>query len=421
MSVTDLNVGAVLESDGGATSSPVMITETTTIDTCRIAETTTAGRLLLRIIDVGEGTSGDYPAETLRQAATDRVFPAGTHCYIDHAATLRRGPGGERSVTDLAAVLAEDARWDHASQSLVAEATILPHTVLSDPATMRAIMPHIGMSISASAILEAPAAGHTKPLVRRLVTAESVDFVVHAGRGGKILGLLESAHPVTEAPSDDRRDQLRRAARDTYSDPATDTWVGVADFDDAARIVWLHIDDTLWQQTYDVAADDRSVTLTGPRTEVRAVTTYVPASSVGVTETDNLEGKHMSDITQAELDTKQAQLDAATARAETAEAALAEAATKQKITDNRVETARRVDAATEKEHPAIAARVQTVMAATVGESLPTDLDAQISSAVEAEKAYAARLTESQLTGFGPSTTTSVQPPARTRNAFGRQI
>ena len=82
------------------------------------------GRFLLKLIDVGVGSSGVYSEDTLRLAEADQVFRAGLHCYIDHAAALRRGPGGERSVRDLAAVLAEDAHYDPASKALVAEADI---------------------------------------------------------------------------------------------------------------------------------------------------------------------------------------------------------------------------------------------------------------------------------------------------------
>ena len=90
---------------------PVMLTESSPHGS-RLTEAPTAGRFLLKIIDVGEGSSGYYSPETLQLAAADRVFPAGTHCYVDHAAAIRRGPNGERSIRDLAAVLTEDARYD---------------------------------------------------------------------------------------------------------------------------------------------------------------------------------------------------------------------------------------------------------------------------------------------------------------------
>ena len=39
----------------------------------------TSGRFRIRIIDEGEGSSGYYPATAVEAAATDRIFPAGTH------------------------------------------------------------------------------------------------------------------------------------------------------------------------------------------------------------------------------------------------------------------------------------------------------------------------------------------------------
>ncbi len=174
-------------------------------------------RLLLRLIDVGEGTSGDYPAGTLIDAAKRRVFPAGTHCYIDHAAAARRGPNGERSIMDLAAVLAEDARWDAASQSLIAEAIILP----AWRSTLAGAGPHIGVSISASASVTPAATRGGRPTVAKLVTAESVDFVTRPGRGGKILAVVESVTPAPPPPPP-APDRTRNAfGRDMTAAPPT--------------------------------------------------------------------------------------------------------------------------------------------------------------------------------------------------------
>lgn len=124
---------------------------------------TKPGRFLLKLIDEGVGSSGYYPARTLKQAAADRVFAKDLHCYIDHAAALRRGPGGERSVRDLAAVLSEDARYDDTLKGLVAEAEVFG----ADAERLRSLAPHIGMSISAAAIMGPPVPGQTRPTVER--------------------------------------------------------------------------------------------------------------------------------------------------------------------------------------------------------------------------------------------------------------
>lgn len=154
------------------------------------------GRLLVRLISVGWGSSGYYSAEALKQAAQDRVWPAGTHMYIDHPTVSEGVERPERTVRDLAAVLTEDARWDEATQSLVAEARVFSQWrhVLADLAEA------IGLSIRGSAEGEVGTVdGRAGFVIRRLSGGLSVDFVTHAGRGGKVLQVLESARSVAEA------------------------------------------------------------------------------------------------------------------------------------------------------------------------------------------------------------------------------
>lgn len=155
------------------------------------------GRMLLRLIDVGEGSSGYYPPDALRAAAAGRVFPQGTHCYIDHAAAIRRGPSGERSIRDLAGVLESDARWDEQLQALVSEVRLLAPFA----ERLRDLAPHIGISISATARVRPALSPGAKPTITAITSAESVDFVVKAGRGGSVLAILESApaKPVAES------------------------------------------------------------------------------------------------------------------------------------------------------------------------------------------------------------------------------
>lgn len=155
------------------------------------------GRFLIQLINPGWGSSGFYSTETLKEAATSKVFPAGTHMYIDHPTESEEYERPERSLRDLAAVLSEDARWDDALQALVGEATVFGsyRGVLGEMKT------NIGVSIRASAeITENGTApdGARGRIIDRLVEAISTDFVTKAGRGGKILEVLESAR-VAEA------------------------------------------------------------------------------------------------------------------------------------------------------------------------------------------------------------------------------
>ena len=372
------------------------------------------GRFLVRILDEGEGSSAVYPAAALEAAASARVFPAGTHMYLDHAPDSRRGVHGERSIRDLASVLTSDAVYDPTSRALVGEA----QAIAGWEATLENLAPHVGLSISGLAEVEPPAEQGGKPIVTQLLAAESVDWVVKAGRGGAVLAILESA-PASEAATDDRRDQLQRAVRATYPTASDDSWVGVRDFDDSARTVWFHADNTLWQQPYEVAADDLSVTLTGTRLEVRAVTQFVPVSSTaGVTEGNTTtKEESMPEISQAELDALHNQLAAANERAEAAEAKIAEAAA---ATIKATNTAR-ITEATKDLPEQMATRIASLFAGRADEVTEADLAA----AVDAEKSYALSLTESgRLTGFG-ATTTDTAPVVESRgtytNAFGRTI
>lgn len=376
------------------------------------------GKMLVKIIDAGVGTSAEYTTEALQQAATSRVFPAGTHMYLDHADGMRRTPSGGRSIRDLASVTTTDAWYDETERALVAEA----QAVSGYADTLESIADHVGLSISATAEVDPPTRTGGKPVVRQFLAVESIDWVVKAGRGGKVLAILESA--TTEAAASDRREQLDLAIRDMYADRARDIWAGVRDFDDAARIAWFYAADGTYQQSYTVADDDLSVTLTGDRTEVRAVTTYVPVSSVGVTATQ--EEKHMPEISQAELDRLTAldtQLAEATQRAETAEAKLAEAEKASKVDANRKTAAEKVAEAAKDLPASMVQRITATIEAAVTDELPADLDAQISRAVEAEKSYAATLSESaKLVGFGQTVESAATPKTtRTTNAFGRKI
>ena len=373
------------------------------------------GRFLIALIDAGEGSTGYYSPEVLEQAARDRIFPAGTHMYIDHAAAIRRGINGERSVRDLAAVLTEDARYDPTLQALVAE--ILTFSGYTQMLTE--MKDAIGTSISAWAETGKPREGSKVPTVVRLTASESVDFVVAAGRGGRILSVLESA--ASETRASERFDQIEQAVRDAWADPASDIWAGLTDYDDTAHLAWFWVGDNLLQQSYENSDDGTTVYLIGDAIRVRRVTNYVPVDPVGATETAK-EGS-MPEITQERLDalieaekragTLEAEHAALTKRAEEAEAALAEAENAKLATANE----QRVAAAIEGLPEQMAVRVRAQFTNRTDEVQ----EAELADAVAVEKAYLASITESRLTGFGSTNAAEGIHSQRTRNAFGRQI
>lgn len=156
------------------------------------------GRFLLRLISPGWGASGYYSPEVLEAAADAGVFKAGMHCYIDHPHADGSGQdhNGNRSVRDLASVLAENARWDGESQALVAETTVFgPFRE-----ALGQMRDAIGMSIRAMAETSfGEAEGRRGTIVDELVEGISADYVTSAGRGGAIVQVLESARPVEES------------------------------------------------------------------------------------------------------------------------------------------------------------------------------------------------------------------------------
>lgn len=178
---------------------PILLQESATSTT--LAETRPAlvaeaagegGRFRVQLIDSGWGSSGFYSPEVLAEAARQRVFAEGTQMFADHP----RGDGsgldahGNRSVQDLWAVLASDASVDESTGALVAEAQVFaPYRgLVADMASS------IGLSIRATGTYEVgEAEGRSGHLITSLDEGLSVDFVVAAGRGGRILELVESA------------------------------------------------------------------------------------------------------------------------------------------------------------------------------------------------------------------------------------
>lgn len=217
------------------------------------------GRMLVRIITPGVGSSGVYPPEVLEAAAEQRVFPKGTQMFANHPSATEEADRPERSIRDLAGVLDQDAHWD--GTGLVAEVrTFEPWAT-----TLAQMHDDIGVSIRASArVEESDAQG--RPIIAELVEGISVDFVTRAGRGGKVLQVLESA--AREAfpgglTADDLASRIDQALpADAWAHDHTDTWVVYRDPNGPG----------LLQQEY--AADQQGrITLTGtPRRVARRVT-----------------------------------------------------------------------------------------------------------------------------------------------------
>lgn len=133
------------------------------------------------------GSMAFYPAEVLATQGP-KVFKKGTPIFLDHQTPEERELRPWGSVSNFAGELAEDAYYD--GDGLYAEIEVFENHA----PMIKAIGSKIGMSIRALTKTEkGERDGRIVPVVKELVRARSVDFVVKAGAGGKLVQVLESA------------------------------------------------------------------------------------------------------------------------------------------------------------------------------------------------------------------------------------
>jgi len=151
-----------------------------------LTEAASGGNIPIKIIQPGWGSSGYYSAEVLKRDGP-RAFRAGLHMYVDHPTPQEEASRPERSLKDLAAVLASDAQWmenGKAGPGLYATAK-----VFGDHATSIAERgKSIGVSIRALGQARAgEAEGRKGAIIEAITTGKSVDFVTLPGAGGAVL------------------------------------------------------------------------------------------------------------------------------------------------------------------------------------------------------------------------------------------
>jgi hypothetical protein len=426
---------------------PELLQETSTISEAAAASAKSSGRMPVQFISPGWGSSGYYSPEVLEAAVTDRVIPAGTHMYADHPTDLEHNDRPERSIKDLMAVTVEDARLS-ADGALVGEVQVVPQW----RELLETVRDAIGVSIRGSAtdIVEGEAEGRRGGIIEGLVAPVlSVDFVTRAGRGGKILPLLESArvnqraigHGIAEATVNDTREALQTLLRDTYG--ADKTYVWVRDFDEST--VWFEIeadsDAGVFGQSY-TSSDSDGVALTGDRTEVRVSTTYVPVSPAGQSTTESEEDT-MPNIEESELARLREDAGRVTAleeRATTAESERDQARTERdqlRAREAAVIHARARVTEANATLPAatvdriVAASTATIALTEAGQLDTAALDTAVDTARTAEETYLAGLAEAagigSVSGFGGApagekpTVTESDIDTAVAGAFGHQI
>ena len=258
------------------------------------APTETPGRLRVEIVSAGWGSSGFYSAKVLDNAVAEKVWPAGTHVYLDHPTETEDYARPARTVKDLVGKLAEDARKDEAGR-IVADVDVFgPFRPL---VTDNAFVEAVGMSIRAyadSTIGEAE--GRKGQIITRLIPDKlnSVDIVTHAGRGGRILAVLESLAPASESTVNDQREAIKTALDAAYG--GEKSYVGIRDFDPDEGVVWFWYENPAgsgtYQDTYEADAAG-AVTLSGSPVEVRAKTVFVPVAQATTEATEDVAPTHV--------------------------------------------------------------------------------------------------------------------------------
>jgi hypothetical protein len=222
---------------------PELLQETAVITEAAAAAAAESGRMRIQFISPGWGSSGYYSPQVLEQAVTDRVIPAGTHMYADHPTETEDLERPVRSIKDLMAVTVEDAllrRRRPGRRRPGRPAVARPPR--DRPRLDRGLHPRVRHRHRRGRGRGPPRRDHRGPRRPGL----SVDFVTRAGRGGKILPLLESArvnkraigHGIAEATVNDTREALQTVLRDTYGGDKVYVWV--RDFDDTT--VWFEVE-----------------------------------------------------------------------------------------------------------------------------------------------------------------------------------
>lgn len=160
-----------------------------TASKARISESEGAAsnRRKITVIEAGWGSSGYYPIEVLERDIP-KVFPVGTHMYMNHPSESEDREQPERRVESLAAVFTK-VPWREGN-AMVTEAELFGtwEQVISERAA------HIGTSIRAiGEYHEGEADGKQGPIIDGLIEGISSDFVTKAGAGGKVGALVENA------------------------------------------------------------------------------------------------------------------------------------------------------------------------------------------------------------------------------------
>lgn len=247
----------------------------------------------ITIIEAGWGSSGYY-SEAMLARDIPRIYPAGTHMYLNHPTEAEDQARPERDLRDLVAVFETDPFM--AGIAAVTTAHIFEHwlPVFEDEEFCKAI----GCSIRAFGVAEETDmhGSEGRPNIKQLTEGLSVDFVTMAGANGKVGKLKESLRtrvfPLMEAArtspeqskaverlASDTREQLNNLGTEAWG--SDDIYVYCEDFDEAEgyAIFWLNPDnDAGYYYKQGISSEEGGdVSFDGDPETVDRETSYVPA------------------------------------------------------------------------------------------------------------------------------------------------
>lgn len=221
------------------------------------------------LITEGQGSSGYYSADLLKEYGP-KTFNANRPMFANHPTDEEFENG--RDITKLMARTVEDSYVveEDGVSKLKAKIKVRPEWL----EFVEEYKDTIGLSIFAAGEAREGEVDGNKTMIVESFDYEdpyrSIDFVVAAGRGGKVDRMVESAQRVIEMTSNDKREALQAAIKDASGDGYS--WV--RDFDD--NVVYVEASDGLFQIEY--TSNESGKIVLGDRTEVRATTQYVPVS-----------------------------------------------------------------------------------------------------------------------------------------------
>lgn len=190
--------GSVMAESGEVLGDCVPLVESATA----LSEAATAQ---LKLISPGWGSSGYYAPSVLQHAASQ--FTKGTKMFWNHQTAAEEASRPEGDLNNLAGELLEDARYDAKGPTgpgLYARAKVFDRFAGS----VKDLAEHIGVSIRAMGTAkQGEAEGRRGPVIERIDSVRSVDYVTVPGRGGKILNLFEAAGRRSAPAREENREE----------------------------------------------------------------------------------------------------------------------------------------------------------------------------------------------------------------------